>query len=329
MRLRALGLLVTLALGIFVAPLAAAAPPQGHIPRLGVLSPNPPPPPLPEAFSGLQQGLRELSYVEGQTIACEVRYAEGYAERLPALAAELVRLRVDMIFAIGLAAVRGATQATGTMPIVAVDLETDPVASGLVASLGRPGGNLTGVFLGMPELSGKWLELLQEVLAKPTRVAVLGDPTINALQFRVMAVAAQQVAVPLQPLEVRGPDELEQAIEAASTSGTGALILLSSPMVTRHGARLAELAAQHRLPTISPFSSFAEAGGLMSYGPSVTDMGRRCAVFVDKILKGATSADLPIERPTKFELVINLKTAKQIGLTIPPSILFQADVVIR
>jgi len=254
MRLSTSRLIITLVLGVLVAPLVTAAPPQGHIPRLGVLDPNPTPRSVAEspnprdsARLGLRQGLRELGYVEGQTVVIETRYAEGYAERLPALAAELVRLPVDVLFTIG-PAVRAAAQATRVVPIVAVDLETDPVASGLVASLGRPGGNLTGVFLDMPELSGKWLELLLEALARPTRIAVLGDPTINAPHFSALAVDAQRRAVPLQRLEVRGPDELERAMEAASTGDAGALILLPSPLAGRYQQQLAVQAAQHRLP---------------------------------------------------------------------------------
>ena len=337
MRRRIIGPLIALALGLLVASAAAETPPRGHLSRLGILSSLPPPLSLAEApwiardssRLGLQQGLRELGYVEGQTIAIEARYAEGHAERLPELATELVRLPVEVLFAVGPEAVRAATQATGTVPIVAIDLETDPVASGLVASLARPGGNLTGLFLDMPELSGKWLQLLQETLARPTRVAVLGDPTINTSQFHAMAEAAQRVPVPLLPLEVHGADEFERAFEAASRDGAGALILLSSPLVSVQVPRLAELAAQHRLPAMAPFRGFAAAGGLMAYGPSLTDMGRRCAVFVDKILKGAKPSDLPIERPTTFQLVVNLKTAQALGLTIPPSLLFQADEVIR
>ena len=335
MRLSVIVLILTLALSLLVA--AAEEPPRGRIPRLGVLTPSSPPPPFADtswfartsAPLGLLQGLRELGYVEGQTITIEARYTEGHVERLPALAAELVRLQVDVIFTTTPAGVRAATQATKTVPIVAVDLETEPVASGLVASLARPGGNLTGVFLAMPELSSKWLELVLEVLARPTRIAVLGDPTINAPQFRFLAEAAQRLAVPLLPLEVHGIDEFERAFETARTGAAGALILLSSPLVANHSPRLADLAVQHRLSVMSLFAGFAAAGGLMAYGPNLTDMGRRCAVFVDKILKGATPADLPIERPMAFELVINLKTAKALGLTIPPTLLFQADEIIR
>ena len=337
MRRSVIGLMLTLALSLLVAAAAAEEPPRGRIPRLGVLTAGSPPPPFADTSwlaritvaRGLLQGLRELGYVAGQTIAVEGRYAEGHVERMPALAAELVRLQVDVIFTTTPAGVRAATQATKTVPIVAVDLETEPVASGLVASLARPGGNLTGVFLDMPELSSKWLELVLEVLARPTRIAVLGDPTINAPQFRFLAEAAQRLAVPLLPLEVHGTDEFERAFETARTGAAGALILLSSPLVANHSPRLADLAVQHRLPVMSLFAGFTAAGGLMAYGPSVTDMARRCAVFVDKILKGTKPADLPIERPTKFELVINLKTAQELGLTIPPTLLFQADEIIR
>jgi len=332
----ALGLIIMLVLGIRVVPLVTAAPPQGHFPRLGVLDILSPPDvvatspfPRDSARLGLRQGLRDLGYVEGQTIAIEARYAEGHAERLPALAAELVHLPVDVLFAAGPEAMRAATQTTRTVPIVAIDLETDPVASGLVASLGQPGGNLTGMFLDMPELSGKWLELVHEALARPTHIAVLGDPAINAAHFSALAVDAQRRAVPLQRLEVRGPDEFERAFEAMRTGGAGALILLPSPLVGRHLQPLAALAAQHRLPAIAPFQGFAVVGGLMAYGPSVTDMARRCAVFIDKILKGASPADVPIERPTTFELVINLKTAQALGLTIAPTLLIQATKVIQ
>src|SRR5215467_7239058 len=331
MRYRTVAIIVTLSLSLLVTAAAAEEPPRGRIPRLGVLTPGSPPPPLGDTswFArtstplGLLQGLRELGYVAGQTITIEARYAERHVERLPALAAELVRLQVDVIFATTPAGVRAATQATKTITIVAHDLETDPVASGLVASLARPGGNLTWMFLDMPELSSKWLELVLEVLARPTRIAVLGDPTINAPQFRFLAEAAQRLAVPRLPLEVHGAEEFERAFETARTGAAGALILLSSPLVASHSPRLADLAVQHRLPAMSLFAGFAAAGGLMAYGPSLNNMGRRCAVFVDKILKGATPADLPIERPMAFELVINLKTAKALGLTIPPTLLFQ------
>jgi putative tryptophan/tyrosine transport system substrate-binding protein len=326
MRRHRIGPLITLTLGLLVAPLVGDVQPAVKIPRIGILHPGVPP---VEGVSGFQQTLRDLGYVEGQNLAIEYRYAEDRAERLPHLAVALVRLQVDVIFASAPAAVRAAMQATGTVPIVAIDLETDPVASGLVASLGRPGGNLTGLFLAMPEFSGKWLQLLQEAVPWASRVAVLGDPTINAPQFNAMEAAAQALAVPLQSLEVHGATDFEHAFEVATREGAGALLLLSSPLVTREGRRLAELAAKHRLPAISPFPSFAEAGGLMAYGPSVMDMGRRCAVLVDKILKGAKPGDLPIERPTKFELIINLKTAQALGLTIPPTLLFQADEVIR
>ena len=277
----------------------------------------------------MRQGLHDLGYIEGQTVVLAARWAEGQDERLPVLAAELVLLPVDVLVAVGPAAVRAATQATATVPIVVNDLETDPVASGLVASLARPGGNLTGVFLDMPELGGKWLEFLIALLGRLPRVAVLGHPAIHGSQFHAMAVAARRLGVPLHPLKVREINEYAQAFEAAVTGGAEALILLSAPLVSRHRGQLAALAVQHRLPALSLFPSFAEAGGLLAYGVTPVDTGRRGAVFVDKLLKGAKPADLPIERPMTFKLVINLKTAQVLGLTIPPTLLFQADEVIR
>jgi putative ABC transport system substrate-binding protein len=328
---RLIVLLIALALNLLVAPLAAVAQPHAKLPVIGLLDGA-----FPSTFTdpqtaphAVRQGLHDLGYIEGQTVVMAARWAEGKDERLPALAVELVRLPVDVLFAVGPAAVRAATQATATVPIVAIDLETDPVASGLVASLARPGGNLTGVFLDMPELGGKWLELLIEALGRVPRVVVLGDPAIHAPQFHAVDVAARRLAVPLHPLEVRATDDFERAFEAAVTGGAEALILLSAPLISRHRGRLAALALQHRLPTISLFPSFAEAGGLLAYGVSPADMGRRGAVFADKLLKGAKPADLPIERPMTFKLVINLKTAQALGLTIPPSVLFQATEVLR
>jgi putative tryptophan/tyrosine transport system substrate-binding protein len=326
-----LGSIVTLTLSLLVAPLRAVAQPPAPLPVIGLLDSA-----FPSAFTdpqtgpyGLRQGLHELGYREGQTVELVARWAEGHDERLPTFAAELVRVPVAVLVAVGPAAVRAAAQATTTVPIVALDLETDPVASGLAASLAHPGGNLTGVFLDMPELGGKWLEFLRELLGRPPRVAVLGDPAIHAPQFHALAGAARRLAVPLHPVEVREPDAYAPAFAAAVTSGAEALILLSSPLVSRQRGRLAELAVQHRLPTLALFPSFAEAGGLLAYGVTPADTSRRGAVFVDKLLKGAKPADVPIERPMTYKLVINLKTAQALGLTIPPTLLFQADAVIR
>jgi putative ABC transport system substrate-binding protein len=323
--------LVTLLLSLLVALPAGVAQQGAKLPVIGLLDGA-----FPATFTdlktgpyGVREGLRDLGYIDGQTVVLAARWAEGHDERLPALAAELVRLPVDVLVAVGPAAVRAATQATTTVPIVANDLETDPVASGLVASLARPGGNLTGVFLDMPELGGKWLEFLLELLGRAPRVAVLGDPALHAPQFHALDGAARQVGVPLHPVTVRAADEYAPAFAAAVTSGAEALILLSTPLVSRHRERLAALALQHRLPALSLFPSFAEAGGLLAYGVTPADTGRRGAVFVDKILKGAKPADLPIERPLTLKLVINLKTAQALGLTIPPTLLFQADEVIR
>jgi putative tryptophan/tyrosine transport system substrate-binding protein len=326
-----LGCLITLTLSLLVTPFPAVAQPRAKLPVIGLLDGA-----FPSTFtdpktgpSALRQGLRDLGYLEGQTVVMTARWAEGHDERLPALAAELVRLPVEVLVAVGPAAVRAATRATATVPIVAIDLETDPVASGLVASLARPGGNLTGVFLDMPELGGKWLEFLIALLGRVPRVAVLGDPAIHAPQFRTLDGTARRLAVPLLPLTLRAADEFTPAFEAAVTGGAEALLLLSAPLVSRHRGRLADLAVQHRLPAMSLFPSFAEAGGLLAYGVAPADMGRRGAVFVDKLLRGAKPADLPIERPMAFKLVINLRTAQALGLTIPPTLLFQADEVIQ
>jgi putative tryptophan/tyrosine transport system substrate-binding protein len=326
-----LGGIITLILSLLVVPLLAVGQPHAKVPVIGLLDSA-----FPSALtdpktgpSGVRQGLHDLGYIEGQTVVMAARWAEGHDERLPALAAELVRLPVEVLVAVGPAAVRAAMQATATVPIVANDLETDPVASGLVASLARPGGNLTGVFLDMPELSGKWLEFLIALLGRVPRVAVLGDPAIHAPQFHVMDVAARRLAVPLHPVTLREANDYVPAFEAAVTSGAEALILLSAPLVSRHRGRLADLAVQHRLPAMSLFPSFAEAGGLLAYGVTPAETGRRGAVFVDKLLKGAKPADLPIERPMTFKLVLNLKTAHALGLTVPPTLLFQADEVIR
>jgi putative tryptophan/tyrosine transport system substrate-binding protein len=272
---------------------------------------------------------RELGYVEGQNLLLEDREAKGRIERPPDLAAELVRLQVDVILVRGASALVAVRQASRTILIVAVDLESDPVVMGFVASLARPGGNLTGVFLDLLELSGKQLELLQEVVPALSRVAVLGNPEINGPQFRALEVVARAWGVQLQALEVRGPEEFDRAFEAASRGGAAGRIVFSSPSVFEYRTRLADLAAKNGLPAISPFRACAKVGGLMAYGPSIPALYRRAAAYVDKILKGAKPSDLPVERPTKFELVINLKTAQALGLTIPPLLLFQADEVIQ
>jgi putative ABC transport system substrate-binding protein len=278
-----------------------------------------------EAF---RQGLRELGYVEGKNIVIEWRYAEGKPDRLLALAVELVRVPVDVIVTAGPASTRPAKQATATIPIV-MALDDDPVGSGFAASLARPGGNITGLSTLSPEISGKQLELLKEIVPKLSRVGVLGDVTRPGIPqaLREVNVAADAFRVQVQYLEVRGPKDIETAFRAASKESAGAVLVLSSTVLLTQRKQVAELAVKSRLPTIYLRPEYVEDGGLMSYGVNINDLFRRAATYVDKILKGAKPADLPIEQPKKFELIINLKAAKQIGLTIPPAVLARADKV--
>jgi putative tryptophan/tyrosine transport system substrate-binding protein len=277
-----------------------------------------------------RQGLRELGYVEGKNLVIEWRSAEGKLDRVPALAAELVRLKVDVIVTIGSSVSRSAKEATSTIPIVMAQVN-DPVGDGLVASLARPGGNITGLSTLAPELSGKRLELLKEVVPQLSRVAVMGTSTIpgNAQQLKETELAAGAFGVKVQYLDVLKPKEVESAFRGASKARAEALLALGGPVLNSQRTQIVELAVKSRLPAVYWRSDFVEAGGLMSYGTSFTDLWRRAATYVDKILKGAKPADLPVEQPTKFEFVINLKAAKQIGLTIPPNVLVRADKVIK
>ena len=294
------------------------------MPRIGILRPGSPPDPLVEAF---REGLHELGYAEGRNISIEYRWAEGRDERLPSLAADLVRLQVDVIVA-GAAAM-AAKQATNLIPIV-MPIGLDPVKVGLVASLGRPGGNVTGLTSLSEELPGKWMELIKETLPRVSRVAVLWDPAGDPSQVRISELAARSLDVRLHVLKAGRPDSVEGAFTEAKENHAGALIVLGSPFFYAHRTRLVELAARRRLPTIYPQREFvAGSGGLMSYGADYRDQFRRAATYVDKILKGAKPADLPVQQPTKFELVVNLKTAKALGLTIPQSILVRADEIIQ
>jgi putative tryptophan/tyrosine transport system substrate-binding protein len=278
----------------------------------------------------LRQRLRELGYLEGQNIAFESRFADGKTDQLPGLAAELVALKVDVIVTSGTPASLAAKQATRTIPIVMAQL-ADPVGAGLVASLGRPGGNVTGLTTQDVDLSGKRLEMLLQVVPKVSRFAVLIDETSpgSMLIARGTQVAAQSLGVQLQSLGVRGPAELDGAFSAMKEARAGALIVESSSLLFTSRTRLADLTLKNRLPTMFAQKEYAEAGGLMAYSADFSDLFRRTATFVDKILKGAKPADLPVEQPTKFELVINLKTAKALGVTIPPSLLARADEVIQ
>ena len=316
---------------LLAAPLAAEAQQVGKVPRIGFLSPSSPSDSrAPHRLGALQQGLRELGYVEGQNISIESRWAEGKYDRLPDLAAELVRLKVTVIVTYAPPAIQAAKQATGTIPIVMGGV-IDPVATGFVASLARPGGNITGLSLMAPELVGKQLEILKEMVPKITRVAVLGNPANagTAPQLRHAQGAARALKLQLQLLEARGPDEIDSAFAVMIKEGAGAVVVLVDSMLVDQRTRIADLAARRRLPSVYGLIDFVEAGGLMFYGANDADRFRRAAYLVDRILKGAKPADLPVEQPTKFELVINLKTAKALGLTIPQSLLLRADEVIQ
>jgi putative tryptophan/tyrosine transport system substrate-binding protein len=317
--------------GLLAAPLAAEGQQVGKIPRIGFLSPSSPSDSRNRFRLGaLQQGLRELGYVEGQNISIDSRWAEGKYERLPGLATELVRLKVDVIVTYAPPAIQAAREATATIPIVMGGV-VDPVATGFVASLARPGGNITGLSLMAPELVGKQLEILKEMVPKVTRVAVLGNPANGgtAPQLRHAQGAARTLKLQLQPLEARGPNEIDSAFSAMTREGAGAVVVLVDSMFVDQRTRIADLAARRHLPSVYGLIDFAEAGGLMFYGANDADRFRRAASLVDKILRGAKPADLPIEQPTKFELVINLKTAKALGLTIPQSLLQRAGEVIQ
>ena len=315
---------------LLAAPLAAGAQQVGKVSRIGYLSAGSDTanPRVREAF---RQGLRELGWVEGQNIIIEYRWAEGRFDRLPDLAAELVRLKVDVLVAAPTPAALAAKNATGTIPIVGMSL-TDPIGLGLVASLARPGGNVTGVSYSVgAEIFGKDLELLKEVVPRVRRVAVLSNPASPARPLTISNVkdAARSLGLQLQLLEARGPRDFDGAFAAMAKERVGALLVVTDPAFIPHRARLVDLAVKNRLPSIFTQREDAEAGGLMSYGPRLSDLHRRGATYVDKILKGAKPADLPVEQPTKFELVINLKTAKALGLTIPQSLLGRADEVIH
>jgi len=323
--------IVTLTLSLLAAPLAADAQQAGKVPRIGFLGVTSPSD-RPSHLDAFRQRLRELGWVEGQNIVIDYRYAEGRVDRLPDLAAELVRLKVDLIVAsAGTQAATAAKNATETIPIVMIYVR-DPVGTGLIASLARPGGNVTGVSgsAGL-ELFAKQLELLKETVPKIRRVAILSNPdnAYHQLAIREVNVAARSLGVQLQLLEARGPNEFDGAFAAMAKERVGALLVLSDAIFGSHRTRLADLAARSRLPAAFGVRDAVEAGGLMSYGPSILDSYRQAATYVDKILKGAKPADLPVEQPMKFELVLNLKTAEALGLTIPPLILFQADEVIR
>ena len=324
-----IGYIVTLILSLLTAPLTSSAQQAAKVPRLGLLIPG-----SSSAFAprieAFRHGLRDLGYVEGRNITIEYRFAEGQDDRLPALVAELIRLHVDIMVTDGEEAILAAQHATTTIPIV-MAVSSDPVGIGFVASLARPGGNITGLSFMLTEVSGKRLELLQEAVPKLSHVAVLWNPTNpnSILGFKETQTAAHALGLPLQSLEVRGPDEFDQAFAAMTREHADALVVLSNPLFFSHRRQLAELAVKHRLPAIFLFREYVEAGGLMAYGANLHAMYRRAAYYVDRILKGTKPADLPVEQPVQFELVINLKTAQALDLPIPPTLLFQADEAIK
>jgi len=324
-------LLVALSAGALAAPLASFAQQQApaKVRRIGLLSAHSPSATTPwhRAF---QLGLRDLGWVEGKNISIEYRYSEGRNDRVPDLAADLVRLKVEVIVASVTPDALAAQKATRAIPIVVV-AAGDPVALGLVESLARPGGNITGLTPMTAELGGKRLELLKEIVPKLSRVAVLSNPQNvgSPLAWKELQLAARQLGIQLHSLEVRSPNDFDKAFVDATGGRAGALFIIPDPVITPNLKQIAGLAAKSRLPSIFHVSEFADAGGLVTYGPDRADLFRRAATYVDKLLKGAKPGDLPVQQPTKFELVINMKTAKALGITIPQTILVQADRVIE
>jgi len=320
---------VALCTVLFALCVSAHAQQPTKIPRIGLLF-TATPSAAAARIEAFRQGLRELGYVEGKNILIEQRYAEGQLNHMNELAAELVRLKVDVIVTIGPAATRPAKEATTAIPIV-MGVDDDPVGNGFVASLARPGGNITGLASLAPEIGGKQLELLKEIVPRLSRVAVLGTSTQpgNAQSLREAEVAAQALAVKLQYLDVLSPKDIEPVFRTASNGRAEAVLVLRASIFFSHRKQIVDLAAKRQLPAMYYTTEYVEEGGLMTYGVSITDLFRRAATYVDKILKGAKPAELPIEQPTKFELVVNLKTAKRIGLTIPPNVLARADKVIK
>lgn len=333
MRFARLAALTVLTCVLLAMPFATEAQPTTKVLRVGYLSggwPADPPHPGGEAF---RQGLRDLGWVEGRNFILDVRYAEGRLERYPDRVAELVRLPVDLIVAPGTAAAQAARKATSSIPIVIV-LAGNPVGDGLITSFARPGGNVTGTTSVSAEFSGKYVELLREAVPTVSRVAVLWNPLTppHTMHVKETETAARSLGLTLQPVSVRRPDEIPGAFATMRRERADALVVLSDPMFdgsNRERMRIVELVAKNRLPTVYSVRELAQTGGLMSYGPSQPDLFRRAAGYVDRILKGAKPADLPVEQPTRFELVINLRTAKALGLAIPPSVLARADEVIQ
>jgi len=320
---------LTVGIGLLAAPLSLAAQQPQRVPRVGYLFSFTPAEGR-HLWEACRQGLRELGYVEGQNIVLEPRWADGRHERLPELAADLVRLKVDVLVSAATPASQAAKAATSSIPIVIVAVG-EPVKTGLVASLARPGGNVTGLSLLTTELSGKRLELLADIVRNIPRVAALMNPDnpITAVFLAETRDAARRLGVQLQPLQARNPGEIEQAFNTATMERAAALIVFDDPVIWSYRAQIVAHAAKRRLPVMYGFRDFVDEGGLMSYGPDRVNHYRRTAIYVDKILRGARPADLPVEQPTKFELIVNVTTAKALGLIIPPSLLLRVDQVIE
>jgi putative ABC transport system substrate-binding protein len=321
--------LAALGLGALTSSRAAQAQQAGKVPLVGAM--NSGVGPRAPTIDTTRQGLRDLGYIDGQTIAFDVRFAGLKQDAFPRLAADLVRRKVNVLLVSGPVAIRAAQDATSAIPIVALDLESDPVQAGFVRSLAQPGGNITGCFLDQPGLTGKWLELIGETVPGARRIAVLADMTTGPWQLAAIKAAAEKLRIELQVLEIRRSEELDNALEAGLKSGSRAVVQLSSPLFDspQLTKQIADFSVKNRLPGISMFRRFAEAGGLMAYGPNLLEYRKRLAVYIDKILRGAKPADLPIEQPTKFDFVINLKTAKMIGLALPQSLVARADQVLQ
>jgi putative ABC transport system substrate-binding protein len=312
-------------------PVAARAqqPARYRIGHLAIAAPSDTPPPPPANWEAFVQGLREIGYMEGQNIAFEHRSAHDQPELFPNLALELASLKVDVIFARGTWALAAAKNATSTIPVVGIDLEINPVEAGLVASIARPGGNITGLFLDLSELSGKHLQILKEIIPGTSRVAVLGKPDINATQIRELERVAPSLAVQIRAVDVKNAMDLDGAFDTAKIWRADALIVLSNPLSLAYRTQIGNLAQKAALPTMYLYRAHVDAGGLISYGPDLPDMFRRCGIYVGRVLGGTKPVDLPIERPARFELVVNLKAAKALGITIPETILQRADEVIE
>jgi len=331
MRLRTIGLISTLALGLLAGPLPAEAQKAGKVYRIGILRSGSGPPTSSPFYMGFLKGLRELGYVEGQNLVIEYRSAKRKPERYPVIAAELVRLKVDVIVTSpGPPGIRAAQQATRTIPIVMSGVIVDPVEAGFVMSLARPGGNITGLTQRASKLHAKRLELLKEAFPRISRVAIIWRPRDQKQSMKEVEAAGQALGVQIQSVVVGNRlGGIENVFSAISQKRSDGLLVAPSAFMNRHRVRFREFTAKRGLPTIYAQSRFVKAGGLMSYGVKVHDLHRRTATYVDKILKGAKPGDLPMEQPTKFELVINLKAAQALGLTIPPEVLYQATKVIK